>query len=341
FYLSLFILIIMLYNKFTTMAALLLLTVVGMAMAASGPIMIAQENGLDSLTIRSLGTPSIHTNPLPGTELVKLKGTTSLLIDGISFTVNAVVGTNYYVMLAFDVDIFLYGINLETGTVFIDNYSPNQEYIYVYGLSYDAKSDYLIGLSSINYPDVQEFFDVVEIDQSTGAIAKNFSFGEFPSDTVYSGIYAFNQDDSELYVVFRGYTNASESTQEGMVVVNTLTGQVSRTVWFTGFQSNDMWLNSLAYDPFTKSLVGCTHTYIGTNPAFVRIGTQTAEVVLISNDGTVAGGNGPVILPGGIFAAPGHDDVSSNTIFYVNTTTGDVLGHHSDTDVLVEFLQVY
>ncbi|EFA76239.1 hypothetical protein PPL_10000 [Heterostelium album PN500] len=322
-----------------TLFALLVVSAIVCCSGATGPMMIAQENGIDSMTIRSLGVPSLNSNPLPGKEIIKIKEATSLLIDGLAYTVSATIGSKYYVMLAYGSDIFMFGINLDDGSLFIDTYSPNQEQIYVYGLSYDSKSNYLIGLSSLPYS-VPSYFDVVEIDQNSGAISKNFSFGEFPAGSVYSGIYAFNQDASELYVVYRQYTNASESTQEGMVVVNTLTGKVSRSFWFTGFQAADMWLYSLVYDPQSQQLIGSTANYVGTNPAFVSISPATGLVTLISSSAEYSG-NGPTILPGGIFVSPGHTDISSNTLYYVNITNGELLTKHSSFDVLVEFLALY
>eukprot|EP01133_Synstelium_polycarpum_P003493 gene3493-3991_t len=309
------------------------------AMCSATSNLIAQENGLTKLTLRSLGAFNVDTNPMPGKVLVELEGASVLLIEGIAYTVSAVRGTSYYAVLAYEADIFLYGVDLVTGEIFIDRYSPNQEQIYVYGLTYDSKSDQLVGLSSIKYS-IQSWFDVVVLNPTTGEISKNCSFGEFPDDSLYSGIYAFNQDKSELYVVFKQYTNATESTQEGMLVVDTVEGKVTNTVWFSGDNTADMNLYSLVYDSPSQMLYGSTATYVGTEMAFIKIDPSTGVSTLITNSTTVCGGNGPVIIDG-LFISPGKDDVSSNTLYYVDLETGAVKNKYSAFSTLIEFLTVF
>eukprot|EP01132_Coremiostelium_polycephalum_P005531 gene5531-6890_t len=309
--------------------------------SSSNYLMVGMEPGLSSTTIRTFGPASANNNPFPGKVVAKLNGATTLLIDGLSYSVSAVRGTSYYVLLQYDVDIFLYGIDLNSGDLFINRFSENQAEMYVYALAYDATYDNLIGLSSIRFQD-QSWFDVVLLNPETGAFSKNLTFGEFPNGALYSGIYAFDQDNSRLFVGFKQYTNATESTQEGLVVIDTQHGTILDTFWLSGWGAQDVWLHSLVYDTQTSMLYGASSTYVGTNNAFVNINPATGFISLITNTTTVYGGLGPVIIPdSGLFVCPGKESISSRSIYYVNLSNGKEVNEHSNVMVNVQFLSLY
>lgn len=73
-----------------------------------------QYNGADGSSI------------FPGKNLVKIAGAQPFRVSAYeeSYIVSAIKGWDYYVILANGQDTLLYGIDLQTGEIFINGYSP-------------------------------------------------------------------------------------------------------------------------------------------------------------------------------------------------------------------------
>ncbi|EFA77287.1 hypothetical protein PPL_12498 [Heterostelium album PN500] len=312
---------------------------IGYLCVANGFTFLAQENGLTEMTIRSYSPSKVDSNPFPGHVVTRIKGASTLNNNGLSWGVTAVAGTTYYTLLSDGLNYNLYGIDLTNDQLIINGYSPESTEMYVQCLVYDSNSEKLIGISPNSI--VPSWFDVVELDQTTGAVKHKLETGKFSDDSEYSGVYAFDQTTSQLFIVFKQFDNSTQTTKEGIIPISTKDGKVSDAIWFTGFNVQDTNLFNLAYDPTSNALYGTTASYIGTERSFVRIDPSNGEITSINNKTEVCGGNG-VIIQDGYFISPGHDNVSSNTIYYVSLTTGEIVKKHVNAELftLISFLTV-
>ncbi|GAM27922.1 hypothetical protein SAMD00019534_110980 [Acytostelium subglobosum LB1] len=300
---------------------------------------LAQENGLTEMTIRKYSPSAVDSNPLPGKVVSRIKGASTLNNEGFSWGVTCVAGSTYFALLTNNIEYYMYGIDLTTNQLVINGYSPDSSEMYVQALAYDSTIDALFGIAPNDI--VPSWYDVVELDQSKGSIKKkigSLKLGEYE----YTGLYTYDQSTSSMFIVFKQFTNDSSTTQEGMMVINTQSGDVSDAIMFTGYHASDTNLWNIAFDPESKALYGTTSKYIGTERAFVRIDPTSGEITSINNSTEVCSGNGPVIQDG-YFISPGHDSVSSSTIYYVNITTGHIDKKYSNSDALslISFLSVY
>eukprot|EP01133_Synstelium_polycarpum_P018801 gene18801-22487_t len=299
----------------------------------------AQENGLTEMTIRRFDPSSVTSNPFPGHVVARIKDASTLNNNGLSWGVTAATATTYYALLTNNIEYLLYGIDTTTDAIVINGYSPDNSEMYVQSLVYDAKYDYLIGMSPNSI--VPTWFDIVELDQTTGEIKHKLETGKFTEDSEYAGLYAFDPTSSTMYIVFKLFDNSTQTTTEGIIPISTKDGKVDDAIWFSGDASKDTNLYNIAFDPTTNALYGTTATYIGTERQFVKIDPTTGVITSINNATEVCGGNGAIINDG-YFISPGHDSVSSNTMYYVSLTTGEIVKKHVNSELftLISFLTV-
>eukprot|EP01133_Synstelium_polycarpum_P006776 gene6776-7876_t len=170
------------------------------------------------------------------------------------------------------------------------------------------------------------------------------SFGELPSGCWYSGLYTYDQAESMMYVLFRTFDNTTGGvTLEGFVKIDTgKAQQVGEPIWLNGWTSSDLALYNFVYDQASQSLVGASSDTAGGDNAYVRINPINGTVTPITQK-DVCNGLGPTILPSssGILVSAGREDTQSNTLYYINATTGSLITKHSNLFVDLAFLSIY
>ncbi|KAN0021434.1 hypothetical protein ACTFIU_010028 [Dictyostelium citrinum] len=302
--------------------------------------LVALEVDTSSVSIRTFQYNGVDGSSIfPGKNLVKIPGAQPFRVSAYeeSFIVSAIKGWDYYVVLANGQDTLLYAIDLQTGEIFINGYSPNKQLLYIYGLTYDLKSNQLIAVSSMEYEAGDPYFDVVLIDPNTGEISQNLTMqNSYPNNTWYSGLYTSSQSQSQLYILFQSMDEKTNNTISGFTTINTIDGSFVNNVWIN---SDNNFIYSFVFDETSGMILATMSQYDGKNLDFVSINPTNGDYTVISSD-QVCAGSGPVIIDG-VLLSPGKEPKPSHTVSLVDTNSGKILKEYLDIFIDISYLSSY
>ncbi|EGC39238.1 hypothetical protein DICPUDRAFT_148002 [Dictyostelium purpureum] len=289
--------------------------------------LVGLEVDSSSVTIKTFNYQGSKSNPLPGNKLLKLSGAQPFRVSAYeeSYVVSAVRGSDYYVVLAntneYNQGTFLYAINLNSNELFIKGYSP-VNLLYIVGLTYNAKSDQLVAVSSMNYDALEPYFDVVLIDPTTGEISKNLTTGNsYPDNTWYSGLYTSSESLGEIYILYQSMDEQTNNTISGFTTINAIDGTFVSNTWLN---SNNNFVYSFTFNEATQMILSTLSDFDGKNLQFVSINPSNGDITTINkNSDQVCAGSGPVVIDG-IFLSPGKEPKPSHQLFLVDTNSGNI-----------------
>ncbi|KAK5581760.1 hypothetical protein RB653_003338 [Dictyostelium firmibasis] len=275
----------------------------------------------------------------PGKSIVKIAGAQPFRVSAYeeSFIVSAIKGWDYYVILANGQDTLLYAIDLQTGEIFINGYSPNKQLLYIYGLTYDLKSDQLVAISSMEYDAGEPYFDVVLVDPNSGEISQNLTIqNSYPNNTWYSGIYTSSQSQSQLYILFQSIDEKTNNTISGFTTISTIDGSFVNNVWIN---SQNNFVYSFVYDETSSMILATMSQYNGKSLDFISINPTNGDYTVISSD-QVCAGSGPVVIDG-VFLSPGKEPKPSHSLSLVDTNSGKIIKEYFDLFVDISYLSSF